>query len=120
MKCHFGAPAWVSAQSLYENVCFLEGNAGVAIFLRAGSPYNTTGWDPKATPRLQKQTRGGVLGGGGVSETLLTCFQMTFEVLGSTLVKAPGLSTGTLVVLRVATLLHKHGPGWCPHVSGGV
>ena len=83
MKGHFGAPVWVSAHSLNENLCFLKGNAGIIVFLRTGTSYNTTGWDPKATPRMQKQTRGGVLGGGGVSQTRSKYFQMGFEVLGN-------------------------------------
>ena len=51
MKGHFGAPVWVSAHSLNENRCFLEGNAGTIVFLRKRTSYNTTGWDPKATPQ---------------------------------------------------------------------
>ena len=54
----------------------------------------TVKWDPKATPRVQKQTRGGVLGGGGVSETLPKCFQMALEVLGGIL-EAPRASPGS-------------------------
>ena len=59
------------------------------IILRGETPKATrelVGGVPRAQRRAPRpRTRGGVLGGEGVSETLLKCFQMAFEVLGSTL-----------------------------------